>query len=130
MRIVPVRTSKLKMSSPIYRQTIVTGLADASTVGGFCANTEKMMQAWGGEETWTPKAVYIGLPDGRWTMATMHNVAHGSQTISGNNYDGQNCVHFLRNMSECESNDPDYGVTNQNALRKAWKSKTGIPSSS
>ena len=90
------------------------------------SDTEKMMQAWGGEETWTPKAVYIGLPDGRWTMATMHNVAHGSQTISGNNYDGQNCVHFLRNMSECESNDPDYGVTNQNALRKAWKSKTGV----
>ena len=90
------------------------------------SDTEKMMQAWGGEETWTPKAVYIGLPDGRWTMATMHNVAHGSQTISGNNYDGQNCVHFLRNMSECESNDPDYGVTNQNALRNAWKSKTGV----
>ncbi len=89
-------------------------------------DTAKMMQAWGGVETWTPKAVYIGLPDGRWTMATMHNVAHGSQVISGNNFDGQNCVHFLRNMTECIGADPDYGVDNQNALRKAWKSKTGI----
>lgn len=89
-------------------------------------DTEKMMDAWGGKEDWTPKDVYIQLPDGRWTLAVMHNVAHGSQVIQGNNYDGQNCVHFLRNMSECEANDPDYGVTNQNALRKAWKNATGV----
>ena len=89
-------------------------------------DTAKMMNAWGGEETWTPKDVYIQLPDGRWTLAVMHNVAHGSQVIQGNDYDGQNCVHFLRNMSECEANDPDYGVTNQNALRKAWKNATGV----
>ena len=90
------------------------------------SDTEKMMKAWGGEEDWTPKAVYIGLPDGRWTLATMHNVAHGSQVITNNNYDGQNCVHFLRDMSECSANDPNYGVQNQNALRKAWKAKTGV----
>lgn len=89
-------------------------------------DTAKMMNAWGGKEDWTPKDVYIQLPDGRWTLATMHNVAHGSQVIQGNNYDGQNCVHFLRNMSECEANDPDYGVTNQNTLRKAWKNATGV----
>jgi len=89
-------------------------------------DTARMMQAWGGVETWTPRAVYIGLPDGRWTLAVMHNVAHGSQVISGNNFDGQNCVHFLRDMSECSANDPDYGVTNQNALRKAWKNWAGV----
>ena len=89
-------------------------------------DTEKMMNAWGGKESWTPKDVYIGLPDGRWTLATMHNVAHGSQVISGNNYDGQNCVHFLRDMSECIDKDPDYGVQNQAARRKAWKAATGV----
>ena len=89
-------------------------------------DTANMMDAWGGKESWTPKTVYVGLPDGRWTMAVMHNVAHGTQTISGNNFDGQNCVHFLRDMSECEANDPNYGVQNQNALRKAWKAKTGV----
>ena len=89
-------------------------------------DTARMMDAWGGKVTWTPRPVYIGLPDGRWTLAVMHNVAHGSQVINGNNFDGQNCVHFLRDMSECTKNDPDYGVTNQNALRKAWKSYTGI----
>ena len=90
-------------------------------------DTAKMMQAWGGVETWTPRAVCIGLPDGRWTLAVMHNVAHGSQVIgSSNNFDGQNCVHFLRDMSETILKDPDYGVTNQNALRKAWKQFTGV----
>lgn len=89
-------------------------------------DTAKMMNAWGGKEDWTPRDVYVKLPDGRWTLAVMHNVAHGTQVIQGNDYDGQNCVHFLRNMSECEANDPDYGVTNQNALRKAWKNATGV----
>jgi len=89
-------------------------------------DTAKMMNAWGGEEDWTPKDVYLKLPDGRWTLATMHNVAHGSQVIHDNNYDGQNCVHFLRDMSECEANDPNYGVQNQEALRKAWKNATGV----
>jgi hypothetical protein len=53
-------------------------------------------------------------------------VAHGSQTISDNNFDGQNCVHFLRDMDECKQNDPDYGVQNQEAIREAWKKLTGI----
>lgn len=89
-------------------------------------DTAAMMAAFGGVETWTPKPVYIKLPDGRWSLATTHNVAHGSQVIGGNNFDGQNCVHFLRDMDECILNDPDYGVSNQNALRKAWKALTGI----
>lgn len=89
-------------------------------------DTAKMMNAFGGKDDWTPKAVYVNLPDGRWTIAAMHNVAHGTQTITSNNYNGQNCVHFLRDMDECQKNDPNYGVQNQNAIRKAWKSWTGV----
>ena len=90
------------------------------------ADTEAMFKAFGNKESWGPKVVYIKLPDGRWSIASTHNVAHGSQTISNNNFDGQNCVHFLRDMDECMKNDPDYGVQNQNAIRKAWKALTGI----
>ena len=90
------------------------------------ADTAAMFQAFGNKESWGPKVVYIKLPDGRWSIASTHNVAHGSQTISGNNFDGQNCVHFLRDMDECKRNDPDYGVQNQNAIRDAWKKLTGI----
>ena len=88
-------------------------------------DTASMMAAFGGKATWTPKFVYVRLPNGEWTAATMHNVAHGGQSIKDNNFDGQNCVHFLRDMEETMKNDPDYGVTNQNALRKGWKQLTG-----
>lgn len=90
------------------------------------ADTAAMFEAFGNKESWGPKVVYVKLPDGRWSIASTHNVAHGGQTISGNNFDGQNCVHFLRDMDECKQNDPDYGVQNQNAIRNAWKKLTGI----
>ncbi len=89
-------------------------------------DTAKMMEAFGGKEMWEPpKFVYCKMPTGEWCAATMHNVAHGSQTIKDNNFNGQNCVHFLRDMDECSQNDPKYGVTHQKALRKAWKNLTG-----
>ncbi len=89
------------------------------------ADTAAMHKAFGGKETWTPKPVYVRLPDGAWTVATTHNVAHGINPIPDNDFEGQNCVHFLRDMSETEEHDKDYGVTNQNALRKFWKELTG-----
>ena len=90
------------------------------------ADTAAMMQAFGNKVYWTPvKPVYVRLPDGRWTVATTHNVAHGINPIPDNDFEGQNCVHFLRDMSEAEQNDPNYGVTNQEALRDFWKSLTG-----
>ncbi len=89
------------------------------------ADTAAMNQAFGNVESWGPKVVYVLLPDGRWSIASTHNVAHGGQTIGDNNFDGQNCVHFLRDMDECMKNDPSYGVQNQEAIRKAWKELTG-----
>ena len=90
------------------------------------ADTAAMMAAFGNKVYWTPvKPVYIRLPDGRWTVATTHNVAHGVNPIKDNDFEGQNCVHFWRDMSETEQKDPDYGVTNQKALREFWYSLTG-----
>lgn len=88
-------------------------------------DTYYMNQAFGNKTTWTPKIVYIKLPSGTWTMATMHNTPHLSGSISGNNFDGHLCVHFLRDMAEVTKNDPKYGVQNQNALREGWKKLTG-----
>jgi len=89
------------------------------------ADTAAMNAAFTGMRPWTPKPVYVRLPDGRWTVATTHNVAHGINPIPNNDFEGQNCVHFLRDMSETEQNDPDYGVTNQKALRDFWYKLTG-----
>ncbi|MBQ9195974.1 MAG: SH3 domain-containing protein [Clostridia bacterium] len=79
-----------------------------------------------GSTSWDVHPVYIRMPDGRWTLATMHDYPHGTNTIKDNGFGGQNCVHFLRDMSEAKQNDPSYGVQNQEVLRSAWYSLTGI----
>ena len=88
-------------------------------------DTQIMRLAFGGKTTWTPKPVYVRIPDGRWTVAATHDTPHLSGAIIGNDFDGHLCVHFLRDMAECMQNDPDYGVTNQNVIRAAWKALTG-----
>jgi peptidoglycan hydrolase-like protein with peptidoglycan-binding domain len=88
-------------------------------------DTQIMNLAFGNKTTWTPKPVYIKLPDGRWTVASTHNTPHLTGPILGNGFDGHLCVHFLRDMAECQLNDPNYGVTNQNVIRNAWKALTG-----
>ena len=89
-------------------------------------DTQIMYKAFGNKNTWTPKPVYVQLPSGAWTLASTHNVPHLSGSISNNGFDGHLCVHFLRDMDECQKNDPNYGVQNQNAIRKKWKELTGI----
>ncbi len=78
-----------------------------------------------GKTGWDIHPVYVKLPSGQWTMATMHNRPHLSGSITNNGFDGHLCVHFLRDMDECMKNDPNYGVNNQNTLRAAWKNLTG-----
>ena len=79
-----------------------------------------------GTTSWDIHPVYILLPDGRWSLATMHDYPHGSNTIMSNGFGGQNCVHFLRDMDEAQRNDPNYGVNNQKMLREAWYALTGV----
>lgn len=79
-----------------------------------------------GTGSWTIHPVYVQLPDGRWTMATMHNRPHLYGSITNNGFGGHLCIHFLRDMDEAKKNDPNYGVNNQVTLRNAWKALTGI----
>jgi hypothetical protein len=78
-----------------------------------------------GDTSWTIHPVYVQLPGGQWTMATMHNRPHLYGSITDNGFGGHLCVHFLRDMDEAKKNDPDYGVSNQVTLRSAWKALTG-----
>ncbi len=78
-----------------------------------------------GAGSWTCHPVYVQLPDGRWTLASMHNRPHLYGSITANGFGGHLCIHFLRDMDECKKNDPNYGVTNQNTIRNAWKALTG-----
>ncbi len=78
-----------------------------------------------GSTSWTIHPVYVLLPSGQWTLATMHNRPHLYGSINNNGFGGHLCVHFLRDMAEAQKNDPNYGVNNQITLRSAWKALTG-----
>ena len=88
-------------------------------------DTALLREIYGGVTTWDPKFVFVLLPNGVWSGATLHDTPHETNTIKDNNFDGHMCVHFLRDMSEVSVNDPKYGVTHQNALRAAWLKLTG-----
>ena len=88
-------------------------------------DTRTMIKAFGGVNTWNQKGVYVKLPDGRWSVASTHDMPHDNGTIRDNAFNGHLCVHFLRTMEEAKKNDPKYGVANQETIRKLWKSLTG-----
>lgn len=88
-------------------------------------DTNTMVTAFGGVNTWNQKAVYVKLPDGRWSLASTHDMPHDSGTIKDNGFNGHLCVHFLRDMDEAKKNDPKYGVANQETIRRYWKKLTG-----
>ena len=88
-------------------------------------DTANMIQAFGGKNTWNQQAVYVQLPSGTWTIGSTHDMPHDSGSIKDNNFSGHLCVHFLRDMEECEKNDPKYGVANQKTIRAFWKELTG-----
>ena len=88
-------------------------------------DTDTMVKAFGGKNTWTQKGVYVRLPDGRWTVGSTHDMPHESGSIKDNGFNGHLCVHFYRTMEETTKNDPNYGVSNQNTIRSLWKSLTG-----
>lgn len=80
-----------------------------------------------GKTSWDCHPVFVKLPDGRWTLAAMHNYPHLYGSISNNGFGGHLCIHFLREYSECiAAGDSNYGVQMQDAIRKYWKAMTGI----
>ena len=88
-------------------------------------DTRTMKAAFGGVNTWSQKAVYVRLPDGRWSLASTHDMPHDTGSIKNNNFNGHLCVHFLRDMDETKQYDPKYGVANQETIRAKWKQLTG-----
>lgn len=83
-------------------------------------DTEIMYRAFGNKNTWTPKAVWITMPDGNVYIASLHNMPHLSGGIKDNNFDGHLCIHFPRTMSEAEATGP-YAVSHQQAIQTGWE---------
>ena len=85
----------------------------------------QLMNAALGEASWAVRPVYIKMGDGTWTLATMHNNPHLYGSIKDNGFGGHLCVHFKRELEETQKTDPNYGMQNQVAIRKAWENLSG-----
>ena len=88
-------------------------------------DTQIMLKAFKGKNTWGQKGVYVMLPDGRWTIGATHTAPYLNGYIKDNGFDGHLDVHFYRDMEECLQKDPNYGVSNQNTIRTLWKIVSG-----
>lgn len=88
-------------------------------------DTQAMNQAFG-EASWDTRTVYVKMPSGEWTMATMHNYPHLYGSIKDNGFSGHLCVHFKRDLEETQKVSPKYGMDNQKAIRSSWQSLTGV----
>lgn len=83
------------------------------------ADTAAMRKAFGGQTTWTPKAVWVVFSDGRVYMASTHDTPHGTQHISGNDFDGHLCIHFPRTAEQVAAIGP-YATSHQKAIDLGW----------
>ncbi|MEG0766870.1 MAG: hypothetical protein RR482_04065, partial [Clostridia bacterium] len=79
-------------------------------------DTRVMLRAFGGEESWIPRPVWVILQDGTPYMGSANSMPQEGTTISNNGFDGHSCLHFPReNVSET------YAEKNQACLRTGWQ---------
>lgn len=82
-------------------------------------DTARMNQAFGGQTTWTAKAVWVVLSNGQVYMASTHNTPHGVQHITDNNFGGHLCIHFPRTDTQVASIG-SYATSHQKAIDLGW----------
>ena len=85
------------------------------------SDTAKMRRAFGNEETWTAKPVWVIFADGSVYMASTHDTPHGTSHISDNNFDGHTCIHFPRTQEQVSAIGP-YATSHQESIDIGWAS--------
>ncbi|MBP3649074.1 MAG: peptidoglycan-binding protein [Clostridia bacterium] len=81
------------------------------------SDTKAMKAIYGGSWSWRRRAILI-LYNGHVYAASMNGMPHGTQTISGNNFDGHFCIHFKNSKThETKRIDSEH----QNAVDRASK---------
>ncbi len=79
------------------------------------ADTAKMLAAYGGQWSWSRRAVMVTI-NGRVFAASMNGMPHGGQDIYNNNFEGQFCIHFLNSRTHGTNRVDE---AHQAAIRKA-----------
>jgi len=71
------------------------------------ADTAKMKQLYG-QWSWGRRAILVTV-NGRTMAASMNGMPHGAGAITGNNFPGHFCIHFLGSRTHgTNSLDPDH----------------------
>ncbi len=91
--------------------------SDAETL--TAQDTANMLKAFGGEQTWTPKPVWVVLSDGTVFMASTHSTGHDVDHTPGNNIAGHICIHFPRTLSQVQAIGP-YATSHQLTIDEGW----------
>lgn len=82
-------------------------------------DTANMLKAFGGKQSWTPKAVWVVLTDGTVFMASTHSYGHEVDHTSGNNLSGHICIHFPRTQAQVQAIG-SYATSHQLAIEQGW----------
>ena len=81
------------------------------------ADSASMKRAYGGKWSWERRAIFVTI-DGVNYAASMNGMPHGSDSISGNGFDGHHCIHFTNSRTHGSNRrDPDHQAAIQRALR-------------
>jgi peptidoglycan hydrolase-like protein with peptidoglycan-binding domain/SH3-like domain-containing protein len=90
-------------------------------------DTANMEKAFGGTNTWTPKAVWVIFSDGRIYMASTHDMPHSVQHITTNNFPGHLCIHFPRTAAQVAAIGP-YATEHQKTIDLGWAATLALAS--
>ena len=82
-------------------------------------DTAKMVRAFGGKNTWTPKAVWVRFADGSVYIASTHDMPHEVQHNMNNNFNGHLCVHFPRTPAQVAAIG-SYATSHQAEIEAGW----------
>lgn len=94
---------------------VVGGHNHADVEPATKSDTAKLKQVYGGGWSWERRAVVVKI-DGIWVAGSINGMPHGYETVSGNNMNGQVCIHFLNSRTHVH-NIPD--SDHQRMVRKA-----------
>ena len=82
-------------------------------------DTARMLKAFGGKNTWTPKAVWVVFSNGSVYIGSTHSMPHDVQHITDNNFAGHSCLHFPRTQAQVSAIGP-YATKHQETIDAAW----------
>ena len=101
-----------------FKATRTGGYYHADAQPSSSSETKIMYQIYGNKWQWTRRAVWVTV-DGKTYAASMNGMPHGeTDVISGNNFDGCFCIHFLNSKTHAGDR---VDSAHQDCVQEAYK---------